>query len=201
MKKYLITAIVALLSVVVFQTFQLEHIKKEAERNKANTETLLADVQTYKTSDSLNCARAGVLELELKEYAKHRANDLQLIKQLETKNRNLQSVASTGTRTIVKLSGEVRDSIIYIDRYTRDTIKALNISDPPWFSINGIEKDGRFEGEFINCDSLLIVESVKYKRFLGFLWKTGKVKDRRVDVVSRNPHTKIENVSFVHIVK
>lgn len=56
-----------------------------------------------------------------------------------------------------------------------------------------------FTGTFENRDSLLVAETVKYKRFLGFLWKTSKVKDRKVDVVSKNPHTKILGVEFTTI--
>ena len=58
-----------------------------------------------------------------------------------------------------------------------------------------------FEGRLEVRDSLIIVESVKYKRFLGFLWKTNKVKNRQIDVVSKNPHTKIVGTELVVIEK
>jgi hypothetical protein len=47
----------------------------------------------------------------------------------------------------------------------------------------------------------LIVETVQYKRFWGFLWKTKKIKNREIDVVSKNPATKILGVEFVTIEK
>ena len=50
-------------------------------------------------------------------------------------------------------------------------------------------------------DSLLIVETVQYKRFLGFLWKTNRIKNRSFDVVSLNPNTTIEDFKVVTIEK
>ena len=55
------------------------------------------------------------------------------------------------------------------------------------------------ELQISNRESLKIVETVKYKRFLGFLWKTNKVKSRQVDVVSQNPATSIVNVDYISI--
>ena len=54
-------------------------------------------------------------------------------------------------------------------------------------------------GTLSTRSSLKIVETVKYKRFLGFLWKTNKVKSRKVDVVSLNPNETIEDIDFVII--
>ena len=61
----------------------------------------------------------------------------------------------------------------------------MNVSDK-WFSLRGCENEkGQFEGEYISRDSLIIVATVQYKRFLNFLWKTNKVKNREVDIVSK----------------
>ena len=70
-----------------------------------------------------------------------------------------------------------------------------------WFDFDGILTHDEFTGTLSNRDSLVVAESVKYRRFLGFLWKTKRVKDRRVDVVSKNPHTSIMGVEYVVIEK
>jgi hypothetical protein len=44
--------------------------------------------------------------------------------------------------------------------------------------------------------SLDIAATIKYKRFLSFLWYTNHIKDKRVDVVSKNPYEKIDSVEF-----
>ena len=54
-----------------------------------------------------------------------------------------------------------------------------------------------FSGTLEVRDSLLVVETVQRKRFLGFLWKTKRVKSREIDVVSKNPYTDIVGVESI----
>jgi len=56
-----------------------------------------------------------------------------------------------------------------------------------------------FEGTIRMRDSLLVVETVKRKRFLGFLWKTKRIKNRQWDIVSKNPHTSIDDIRVVRL--
>lgn len=206
MKKYLIWAaiamVVAAVATIWVQRTKIEKLTDERNRYRGNTETLLQDVETYKTKDSLNAAKVGVLELKLSEFEKYRASDAELIKTLQTKNRELEAVTTAQMETITKLRGTVRDSIVYLPGDTTTTVlKCVDISDP-WFSLNGCTPpDGTFTGTFINRDSILIAATVQYKRFLGFLWKTNKVKNREIDIISKNPHTKIIGVEYIEIEK
>lgn len=206
MKKYLIIAAIAL-AVAAVVTIWVQHsrinqLTGERDKYRTNTETLLQDVSLYQTKDSLNAARVGVVELELSEYKKYRESDAELIKSLQLKNRELQNVTSAQMETITKLSGNVRDSIVYLPGDTTTIVlKCVDISDP-WFSLNGCATpDGKFTGTFINRDSILIVETIEYKRFLNFLWKTKKIKNRDFRIVSRNPHTKILGFEVISIRK
>lgn len=206
MKKYLIWAaiamVVAAVATIWVQRTKIEKLTDERNRYRGNTETLLQDVETYKTKDSLNAAKVGVLELKLSEFERYRASDAELIKTLQTKNRELEAVTTAQMETITKLRGTVRDSIVYLPGDTTTIVlKCVDISDP-WFSLNGCTTpDGTFTGTFINRDSILIAATVQYKRFLGFLWKTNKVKNREIDIISKNPHTKIIGVEYIEIEK
>lgn len=204
MKKYLILAVMAIAAVVTIwvQRTKIEKLTDERNRYRGNTETLLQDVETYKTKDSLNAAKVGVLELKLSEFEKYRASDAELIKTLQTKNRELEAVTTAQMETITKLRGTVRDSIVYLPGDTTTIVlKCVDISDP-WFSLKGCTTpDGEFTGTFVNRDSILVAATVQYKRFLGFLWKTKKIKNREIDVISRNPHTKIMGVEYIEIEK
>lgn len=206
MKKYIIIAAIALAVAAVVtiwvQRSRINQLTGERDKYRTNTETLLQDVSRYKTKDSLNAARVGVLELELSEYKKYRESDAELIKSLQLKNRELQNVTSAQMETITKLNGNVRDSIVYLPEDTTTIVlKCVDISDP-WFSLNGCATpDGKFTGTFINRDSVLIVETIEYKRFLNFLWKTKKIKNRDFRIISRNPHTKILGFEVVTIRK
>lgn len=204
MKKYLILAAIILAVAAAFwvQHVKIKRLTEERDRYRSNTEILLQDVKTYQTKDSLNAAKVGNLELSLAEYKKYRADDLALIKTLQTKNRDLERVTTTQMETINELRATVRDSVVYLPGDTVTTVlRCVDIVEP-WFELHGCATpDGQFTGTHINRDSLLIAETVQYKRFLGFLWKTKKIKNREIDVVSKNPATKILGVEFVTIEK
>lgn len=190
----------------VAAAFWVQHVKikrltEERDRYRSNTETLLQDVRTYQTKDSLNAAKVGNLELKLSEYKKYRADDAALIKSLQTKNRDLQRVTTAQMKTINELRANVRDSIVYLPGDTVTTVlRCIEYSDK-WVDLDGCIINNTFSGKIITRDSLLITESVQYKRWLGFLWKTKKIKNRQIDVVSKNPATKILGVEFVTIEK
>lgn len=206
MKKYLIIAAIALaVSAVVtiwVQRSRINTLTGERDKYRTNTETLLQEVSRYQTKDSLNAAKVGVLELKLSEFEKYRASDAELIKTLQTKNRELERVTTAQMETINELRATVRDSVVYLPGDTVTTVlRCVDIVEP-WFELHGCATpDGQFTGTHINRDSLLIVETVQYKRWLGFLWKTKKIKNREIDVVSKNPATRILGVEFVTIEK
>lgn len=206
MKKYIIIAAIALaVSAVVtiwVQRSRINTLTGERDKYRTNTETLLQEVSRYQTKDSLNAAKVGVLELKLSEFEKYRASDAELIKTLQAKNRDLERVTTTQMETINELRATVRDSVVYLPGDTVTTIlRCVDIVEP-YFEVHGCATpDGQFTGTYINRDSLLIVETVQYKRWLGFLWKTKKIKNREIDVVSKNPATKILGVEFVTIEK
>lgn len=204
MKKYLILAaiILAVAAALWVQHAKIKRLTDERDKYRSNTEALLADVERYQTKDSLNAVTVGVLQLKLSEFEKYRADDAALIKTLQTKNRDLQAVTTAQLQTINELRGTVRDSIVYLPGDTVTTVlRCVDIVEP-YFELHGCATpDGQFTGTHINRDSLLIAETVQYKRWLGFLWKTNKIKNRQIDVVSKNPNTEILGVEFVTIEK
>ena len=203
MKKILIyTAIIGVIAAVLYgQYARIKSLTVERDKYRSNTETLLQNVEQYKTKDSLNAATVGALRLTLSEYQKYRADDAALIKRLQTKNRDLQRVTTAQMETINELRANVRDSIVYLPGDTVTTIlRCIEYSDK-WVDFDGCIINNTFSGKIITRDSLLIAETVQYKRWLGFLWKTNKIKNRQIDVVSKNPATKILGVEFVTIEK
>lgn len=206
MKKYLIIAAIALAVAAVVtiwvQRSRINTLTGERDKYRTNTETLLKEVSRYQTKDSLNAAKVGVLGLKLSEFEKYRASDAELIKTLQTKNRELEAVTTAQMETITKLRATVRDSVVYLPGDTVTTVlRCIDIVEP-WFELHGCTTPaGVFTGTHINRDSLLIAETVQYKRFWGFLWKTKNIKSREIDVVSKNPATRILGVEFVTIEK
>ena len=196
MKRWLIIGAIfaALLVFAGFQQNAIDNLKQERNRYERNTESLLLDVAQYKTRDSLNAAKVGALELTIQEYERFRAADAKLIKTLQTKNRDLTAITAEQSQTIMELSAVPRDTVIIRDSVAMPAV-AVHTGDA-WYDFSGLLTKDEFTGKMEHRDTLLLVETVQYKRCLFF--KTKKVKNRQLDVVSKSPHNKI--VGLEHIV-
>lgn len=202
MKKYLFLAAVAIIAAlaVIWADRKIERLTAERDRYAGNTAALLSDIERYRVRDSLNAARVQSLELTVKEYERFRADDAALIKQLKQRNRDLVAVNKTQSQTIIDLRTIPKDTVII----TKDSliVPAVKVhSGDAWYDFDGLLTKEEFVGTLQNRDSLVVAETVKYKRFLGFLWKTKQIKDRQVDVISKNPHTEILGVEHITISK
>ena len=198
-----ILAVALVLGAIAFfigQRQTIKSLRQERDRYRHNTEMLFGDVQFYKVRDSLSAAKVENLELTLKEFERFRAEDAALIKSLQKKNQDLSSVNKTQYETIIALQSIPKDTVII----TKDSLitPAIKVHcGDAWYDFTGILTSDMFTGVLQNRDSLVVAETVKYKRFLGFLWKTREVENRQIDVVSKNPHTQIKGVEYVTISK
>lgn len=204
MKKYIWIGIIALafagIATIDVQCRRIRSLASERDRYKTNTEVLVSDAKQYKINDSLNAARIESLQFTIREYEKFRADDAAIIRQLTSKNRDLQGVVKNQSEQIYQLSAFVRDTVVIV----RDSIivpaQSVRCGDE-WYSFEGILANGEFSGKMETRDDILVAESVKYRRFLGFLWKTKRIEKFQVDVVSRNPHSKITDVEHVRFIE
>lgn len=210
MKKLIIKiAIIAAVLLVIIGAFhKISSLKEENARLKSNQEILLtenqiimAESQKYRVSDSLSAVRVSELEFTLKEYKRYRSDDLKLIEQLKAGKSDLQKIITSQSEIINTLSAKLNDSI-RVDTTTNlvDTLKCFDYKSK-WTDVRGcidLKKD-TVNLQINNREALKVVETVTYKRFLGFLWKTSKVKSRQVDIVSENPNTEIMNCEYISI--
>lgn len=199
MKKYLKYILIGLYACmvieIVIQDRKIENLTQERDKYKQNTEILLGESKTYKVRDSLNAIKVESLELTMKEYEKYRAEDAGLIKELKKRNEDLKSANKTQQETIIRLSAVPKDTIVLIDSIL---IKAKKVHcGDYWYDFDGILTESDFKGTLINRDSLLIAETIRYKRFLWF--KTKRIKSREINAVSLNPHTEILGMEHIII--
>lgn len=201
MKRYIILLILAIatVSVIFVQSERIKRLKEERNQHRNNAAILMQDINIYRTKDSLNAAKVGALELSIKQFERYRAEDAAIIKDLKTKNRDLNALTKTQSQTIIDLRAEPKDTVII-----RDSVKipAISLSTgDKWYDFKGLLYNDKFTGQLSVRDSLLVVETVKYRRFLGFLWKTKRIENFEVDVTSKNPYTKIIGVESIRIKK
>ena len=200
MKKWLLFAAVAIVAAlaVVWADWKIKRLTDERDRYAGNTAALLSDVERYRVRDSLNAARVQSLELTVKEYERFRADDAALIKQLKQRNRDLVAVNKTQSQTIIDLRAVPRDTVVLVRDSIITPAVAVHCGDA-WYNFDGLLTKDEFTGKMEHRDSLLLVESVRYKRFLW--WKTKRIKDRQLDCVSKSPHNSIIGLEYVVIEK
>lgn len=182
-------------------------IKKSNSALKSNQEILLseksgllAENNRYRVADSLNAIKAEELRLTAYEYKKYYSESLETIRKLRLDKRDMQRVIDFQANTINQLSTSLRDTIVMQDTTRR--LKAFDYKSE-WTDVSGLidlDQD-TISVDIENRESLIVVESVEYKRFLGFLWKTKNIKNRSVDIVSLNPNTIITNAEYKSIEK
>ena len=197
---FIIACSAVLIALFVSLDVKLNKAQQSASRYKANTEALLTEVERYKVRDSLSAARVESLELTVKEFERFRAEDAAIIKELKRRNRDLSAVSKAQSETIIELQSAPRDTVIL----TRDSIRvpavAVHCGDA-WYDFDGWLTEDQFTGVLKNRDSIVLAETVKYRRFLGFLWKTKRIDERTLQAMSRNPHTVIQNLEHILIEK
>lgn len=196
MKKiYLIIAIIAAAGLLLIQRQHISSLKAKNETLTATKHALLDTVTRYRTKDGLQAAQVAELRLTMDELKKYREQDTRLLESLKTKGRDIERYYTVETVTRDTVLTVLHDSVIIREQEPLK-VRSINI-DKRWYSLHGWIDGDTLAGELTSRSSLKIVETVKYKRFLGFLWKTNKVKDRHVDVTSLNPNETIEDVEFI----
>jgi|GEM_PF-2088452 hypothetical protein len=212
---FVILLFIGLATCVFLMSKHITTLKNECDKYKSNEKALIAQTKTYKTKDSLNAATAYEVQLKFDEYKKAHPDEKEHIDEV-TKGRSLQAVVSVQGNTKVPVKIPLKDTVINKKDTlsvknstpsvkkdtiiaTKDTVQTIK-SYTQWYSIDGII-DKSFTGYIGFNESLQIYITVQYKRFLGFLWHTSKVKNRKVDVVSLNPYSKITNVEYTTITK
>ena len=189
------TKIPYIIAIIVLATsyISFSHLKNENKRLKANQETLLDSVKSFKVSDSLKAITVGNLELSLKQFKKYHADDAILIKQL--KGQKPEVIIKPSIQTEYKVRTELKDSIIY-----KDTLKTI-LYKSKWNYISGFVDKDTINLNIINYDELLITESLQKKKFLFFRLPISifGYKRKVLNVISKNPNTKITSAEYITI--
>lgn len=185
---------VALLIVIFCLFHRVGTLRDERDKYESNTNVLLSELTTYKTKDSLNVTRIDELRLREDEFNRYMRETSDLVKTLNVRNRELTKALTATTNNDTHIITVVKDSVLY------DTLTAKCIDyDDAYIQVHGCATSDTFVGDVSVTDSLYVFETVEYKRFLGFLWKTKKIKNRKFDIMSKNKNTHISGFEVVTI--
>lgn len=189
MKKYIIfAAITAVLLVsisILYNMYKKE--RNERIRQESNVEVLNDSVKHSTIRDSLNVASISALNYDIDELKKYRAADLNLIKDLKIKNKNLESLTKVSTIVIDTIIKELwhpapnrPDCLEYVDR---------------WATIEACFKDSTVSYSVRDSLDIVINKVPRHK----FLWWSWGVKGYKVNVVNLNPHSKVDYLEYIKV--
>lgn len=194
-KKYWkwIVGIYIVLTTVLLLIFMSSYkrVKIENGRLTNNQTALMTDIEYYKTESGRNASKIMELELTKSEFEKLLPELQKQVKELKIKNKYLESLSSTGTKTDVDGSSTLRDTV-YITVKDSSVIKQeakyFKWSDS-WNKIQGtIYPNDKVDVSYHGVDTLTMAAVRVAKKFLFFRWGTKYIE---VDAVNANPSTKI----------
>ena len=206
MKKYLIVASVALaiIAALVILLLQNKRLRRERDAYRNNTEVLLGEIERYETKSGEQAVRVGELQLRVAELERYRADDAALIKDMGVKKRELEQLTKVQQQTIYRLQGQARDTVfveVTPDGSAEVPARCAEHHDESLDFSCCIFPDNSYKAEINSRDRITYVERVQYARFLGFLWRTKRVKSRDQSIVNHNPHAEIIDAEFITIRK
>ena len=204
--QYLIVASVALaiIAALVILLLQNKRLRRERDAYRNNTEVLLGEIERYETKSGEQAVRVGELQLRVAELERYRADDAALIKDMGVKKRELEQLTKVQQQTIYRLQGQARDTVfveVTPDGSAEVPARCAEHHDE-WLDFSCcIFPDNSYKAEINSRDRITYVERVQYARFLGFLWRTKRVKSRDQSIVNHNPHAEIIDAEFITIRK
>lgn len=190
-------------------TWAYFNLKTDRDRLKENQNILLHNgkVDIKRTNTGLSQASVTALTLRSSEFRQSGDTLLQVAKSAGIKTSRISEAATASTTTSVEFKTRIFQTIVHDT--VRDTVarslttflpsRQLQLSwNDPWVSLSGTITDSMFHGSITAVDTLDIIVHRIPKRFLFFRFGCKQV---RMDIISRNPHTRLTYARYYQLVK
>ena len=201
LKKYWhVLVLIACAVIIHLLSEDIKAKKAEITRKTANIEVLNKDFTTYvadakavlsgkDTIIKRQAARVGALTYTVDEFKRYRTEDIETIKSMGLKLKNVLSVANVGTQNA---------QTIVMPTVKTDSSTCFNYKDS-FIQVDGCAYKDKTVLHYRGQDSLSIVPSVVPKH--KFLWFTWGIKGIQIDVISKNPNTTFTYLKYIEIKK
>ena len=195
------------LALVAFRAYS--DMKADRDRLKENQNLLLHNgtVEIKQTNTGSSQASVPALTLRPSEFRRSGDTLLRTAKAAGIKTSRISEAATASTTTSVEFKTRIFQTIVHDT--VRDTVarslttflpsRQLQLSwNDPWVSLSGTITDSMFHGSITAVDTLDIIVHRVPKRFLFFRFGCKQV---RMDIISRNPHTRLTYARYYRLVK
>lgn len=200
-----VTAILMLLfaglAVLAFRAYS--DMKADRDRLKENQSLLLHNgtVEITETNTGNSHASTPALTLRPDEFRQSGDTLVKVARQVGIKPSRISGAATAATSTHADIVAPIwhqADTISKMDSlYLPEGLVCFSWYDP-WLSLSGCVSDSVFRGTVSATDTLDIVVHRVPKRFLFFRFGCREV---RMDIISRNPHTRLTYARYYKLVK
>lgn len=170
------------------------YYKGERDRLADNQRALLADVEFYRTNDSLSAASVERLTFSNREFEKYCRELKETITTLNLKIKRLQSVSQTATETEYQVKTQFRDSIVMLPGRI-DTLRCVNYRSD-YLTLSGCIEGSQFSGLIESRDTIVQIVHRVPRRFWFIRFGTKAI---RQEVISKNPYSKITYTEYIEL--
>lgn len=191
-----IIAFLLLVATVWVQQRRIVSIRQERDRYQQNSDALLSDMKQWAIDSTSMATDVKSLRLTVDEFKRYRAEDVDKIKQMGVKIKNLEAAAKHYLEVDAEIVAPIRDSII-----VRDTVPVLVKSVSmvtPHIQLFGIIERDSLIGKIHLPVTIRQAVWIEYKRRWLF-WK--KVVAVHQTITSDNPHVEIKYSEYITIQK
>lgn len=194
MKKVLFAVALAAIVATIVCGLVVARLRSENQRLERNQSALLKDVEYYVTKSGESAASVEVLQLEVDELRRYRAEAAEHIRQLGVKLRYAESYARSGISSSYAERLVLRDTVILRDTI-RDTVRIFEGGDA-WSTMRGEVRGDSLAYSFESVDTLYQVVHRVPRKFLFFRYGTKAIRQQ---IVSSNPHTKLVYSEYIEL--
>ncbi len=188
---------VCLVGVIAYQAIAIHKIKAESIVYQNNTTALLSDVERLQLDSTTSAIQINTLKLSLDEYKQYRAEDVELIKRLGVKLKDVQSSSKTTVEVDVPIQTIITHDTIYKD-------SASHYIQSVQYKNDYIQFDGQIVKDSLTAkiNVPITLHQTLYKipkhKFLWWSWGCKQVKQ----IIScDNPYVNIKYSEFIEINK
>lgn len=196
MKRYLLFTILILTVALVLSVKTCNNYRNDRNRLSDNQRSLLADIDYYRTKDSLSVAGVERLTLTNREFKQYCGELEETVEKLNLKVKRLQSVTQTASETKYQVKTEVRDSIVMLPGRI-DTLRCIEYRNN-YLTLSGCIENTQFSGLIESRDTIIQVVHRIPRRFWFIRWGTKAV---RQEVISKNPYSRITYTEYIELKK
>lgn len=193
LSKYLMVAVLLLSGIIYIQYRRNIHLASERDRYQANNTALLSEVRRIRIDSTTLAVDAEGLRLTVDEYKRFRAQDVETIKKLGVKIKNLEAAAKHQLEVGGPIDAVVKDTVIIRDTVPLFRQKVEMIT--PHIQLTGMIEDSRLKGQIRIPVTLNQAIWVEYKGW--WFWK--RVKAIHQSISSNNPYVEIQYSEYIKI--